>query len=46
VADLLAKETKDFDFHRIQTRDQVMHLTFNRDADALNAFQPTFKGLG
>jgi hypothetical protein len=27
VADLLAKETKDLDFHRIQTRDHVMHLT-------------------
>jgi hypothetical protein len=39
VTDLLAKETKEFDFHRIQTRYQVPDLTVNHQADALNSFQ-------
>jgi len=38
VADLLAKEPKDFDFHLIQTRYQVSDLTVNHQADALNPF--------
>ena len=39
VADLLAKEPKDFDFHLIQTRYQVSDLTVNHQADALNPCQ-------
>jgi hypothetical protein len=39
VADLLAKEPKDFDSHLIQTRYQVSDLTVNHQADALNPFQ-------
>lgn len=38
VADLLAKEPKDFDFHLTQTRYQVLDLTVNHQADALNPF--------
>src|SRR6266446_6145217 len=36
VADLLAKEPKDFDFHLIQACYQVSDLTVNHHADALN----------
>ena len=39
MADVLAKEAKDFDFHLIQTRYQVSDLTVNHQADALNPFQ-------
>jgi hypothetical protein len=39
VADALAKETKDFDFHLIQTRYQVSDLPLNHPADALKPFQ-------
>jgi len=38
VADLLAKETEDFDFHLMQTVISSCNLTCNLDADALNAF--------
>ena len=39
VADLRAKEPKDFDFHLSQTRYQVSDLTVHHQADALNPFQ-------
>jgi hypothetical protein len=35
---LLAKETKDFDFHLVQTHYLVPDLTVNHQADALNPF--------
>ena len=39
MADLLAKETKDLDFHLIQTRYEVLDLTVNHHAHALNPCQ-------
>jgi hypothetical protein len=39
VADLLAKEVKDFDFYFIQTRYQASDLTVDRHTDALDPIQ-------
>jgi hypothetical protein len=39
VADLLAKEVKEFDFYLMQTRDQVPDLTVDRHTDALDPVQ-------
>ena len=39
MADLLAKEVKDFDFCLIQTRYQVPDLTVDRHTDALDPVQ-------
>ena len=39
MADLLAKEAKDFDLHLIQTRYEVSALAVNHQADALYPFQ-------
>ena len=39
VADLCAKEAKDFDLHLIQTCDQLLNLTFNLHPDTFDPFQ-------
>jgi hypothetical protein len=39
VADLLAKEVKDFDFYFIQTCYQASDLTIDRHTDALDPIQ-------
>ena len=39
MADLLAKEAKDFDLHLIQTCDQLLTLTCNLHPDTFDPFQ-------
>ena len=39
MADLLSKQTKDFDLHLIEAFNEVMHLALHGYADAMNAFE-------
>ncbi len=39
VADLFAKEAKDFDLYHIQTCDQLLNLTCNLHPDTFDPFQ-------
>jgi hypothetical protein len=39
TADLIAKQTEDFDLYVIEALHEIMHLTLHRHADTVNAFQ-------